>query len=312
MIDLVPPPLILSSDYEARRPAVIRAEPYPDRHFPQLQIQRPQTGMLPGMIPVIGKRIPWSPDLLSPRVWLDTTLSTITKDGSNQVSQWNDISGNGRHATQATTLRMPIHNVANNTIEMSATTRFLAAGTSPGYLPTGASNWTFAAVFRFPTIPTSTASMITVYRQGSAANDSDVRLGIGLFNTPFNKFKYAHYFNSDLAGSLTPVINTDYIAIWTYNDTVGQGKRLYVNGTLDATSTYVNQNLSTSPSYYSLGSDPVEAADRGVSHQKTNIAFTGELSLSDRQKVEGYLAWKWGLTGILPVGHPYIFAPPYL
>jgi hypothetical protein len=32
-------------------------------------------------------------------LWLDATDSSITKDGSNLVSQWNDLSGNARHAT---------------------------------------------------------------------------------------------------------------------------------------------------------------------------------------------------------------------
>jgi hypothetical protein len=26
---------------------------------------------------------------------------------------------------------------------------------------------------------------------------------------------------------------------------------------------------------------------------------------SDRQKMEGYIAWKWNLVALLPAGHPY-------
>jgi hypothetical protein len=29
-----------------------------------------------------------------------------------------------------------------------------------------------------------------------------------------------------------------------------------------------------------------------------------------REKIEGYLAWKWGLEGNLPIGHPYKSAAP--
>lgn len=32
--------------------------------------------------------------------------------------------------------------------------------------------------------------------------------------------------------------------------------------------------------------------------------------IDTRQKLEGYLAWKWGLAGLLPVGHPYKTAAP--
>ncbi len=36
------------------------------------------------------------------------------------------------------------------------------------------------------------------------------------------------------------------------------------------------------------------------------------LGTSDRQKIEGYLAWKWGLQGSLPADHPYKAAKPQI
>ncbi len=42
------------------------------------------------------------------KLWLDSSdLSTITKDGSNKISQWNDKSGLGNHATQGTGTKQP-------------------------------------------------------------------------------------------------------------------------------------------------------------------------------------------------------------
>ena len=35
------------------------------------------------------------------------------------------------------------------------------------------------------------------------------------------------------------------------------------------------------------------------------MIFNTRLSITDRQAVEGYLAWKWGLNGSLPTTHPY-------
>jgi len=40
------------------------------------------------------------------------------------------------------------------------------------------------------------------------------------------------------------------------------------------------------------------------------VIVTGEVSTETRQKIEGYLAWKWGLVANLPGGHPYKSAPP--
>lgn len=37
----------------------------------------------------------------------------ITKDGSNRISQWDDMSGNGNHLVQATGSNQPLHNSSN-------------------------------------------------------------------------------------------------------------------------------------------------------------------------------------------------------
>ena len=41
------------------------------------------------------------------------------------------------------------------------------------------------------------------------------------------------------------------------------------------------------------------------------IIFNEPLSQANREKVEGYLAHKWGLTNNLPSDHPYKYEPPY-
>ncbi len=49
-------------------------------------------------------------------LWLDASdAATITLDGSNNVSQWNDKSGNARHVTQATILNRPTPSTATPT-----------------------------------------------------------------------------------------------------------------------------------------------------------------------------------------------------
>lgn len=41
-----------------------------------------------------------------------------------------------------------------------------------------------------------------------------------------------------------------------------------------------------------------------------DIPGTGGTDLTDLEKAEGYLAWKWGLVSSLPSGHPYKNNPP--
>lgn len=40
------------------------------------------------------------------------------------------------------------------------------------------------------------------------------------------------------------------------------------------------------------------------------VAIRSNLSTDDRQRLEGYLAWKWGLETNLPSNHPYKYSPP--
>jgi hypothetical protein len=52
----------------------------------------------------------------------------------------------------------------------------------------------------------------------------------------------------------------------------------------------------------------------GISYYDGQIAeivvCNNFLTETDRQNVEGYLAWKWGLVDSLPASHPYKFTPP--
>ena len=50
---------------------------------------------------------PFTPLSLSPLLWLDASDTTTITSSSGSVSQWNDKSGNGRHATQATSTYQP-------------------------------------------------------------------------------------------------------------------------------------------------------------------------------------------------------------
>lgn len=56
-----------------------------------------------------GNLVTFSPLVYSPMLWLDTNdLPTITKDGVDKVSQWDDKSGNNNNATQVTPARQPL------------------------------------------------------------------------------------------------------------------------------------------------------------------------------------------------------------
>ena len=58
----------------------------------------------------------FSPLALSPALWLDAADTSTITSSSNQVSQWNDKSGNARHMTQATSANQPITGASVNSL----------------------------------------------------------------------------------------------------------------------------------------------------------------------------------------------------
>jgi len=90
----------------------------------------------------------------------------------------------------------------------------------------------------------------------------------------------------------------------------GNLSEVYVNGTLGDSNTSIGTNDT-------LSGIMVGAYPPGSGHGGGSIVI-GELITynvnawfqSEREKMEGYLAWKWGLAGNLPIGHPYKSAAP--
>jgi hypothetical protein len=55
-----------------------------------------------------------------------------------------------------------------------------------------------------------------------------------------------------------------------------------------------------------IGADQADKAGRrGNGRYREILVYDRSLTAAQRQAVEGYLAWKWGLTSSLPTDHPY-------
>lgn len=77
---------------------------------------------------------------------------------------------------------------------------------------------------------------------------------------------------------------------------------LYYNGSNTS-------NTTSTSSFNSTAWDRIGSAGSGGAAYtgtiKDLIFFSNVVSTDDRQKIEGYLAWKWGLQNSLPTTHPY-------
>ena len=81
------------------------------------------------------------------------------------------------------------------------------------------------------------------------------------------------------------------------------------------------QLVQTASYTYSLGTNSCfqigyRHTDRSYSDVALNayiaeiVYYNSQLGTTNQQQVEGYLAWKWGIQGSLPAGHPYSGASP--
>ena len=115
------------------------------------------------------------------------------------------------------------------------------------------------------------------------------------------------------AGYTSDIGNTSLLVKAVYNDNMnvraGTG---FVNGTSAATVT-ASYTAGTC-SGYGLGARWIGGAI-SLTYPLNGIIFeilffNTPLGITNRQLIEGYLAWKWGLQASLPPGHPYKAAAP--
>lgn len=240
----------------------------------------------------------WTPLDLSPDAWFDASDSdTITIDTG--VSEWQDKSGNDRHVTQSFAAWQPALQAAD--LNGKDTIRFAGDMLSHPAFSNDLGYFTAFVVMK----PDSEVSNGIVFARYNPTSSN--RVG-----------QYAEdYYNTlntlinNSAGSGKQGRFTGTSTAWFQCVTVAQEDnqlKAYVDGVVGA----MIGDLSPGPRVTALSTLDIGGGNSVSSITNPfngNIAevilFQRELSDTDRQQVEGYLAWKWGMEGNLPSGHPY-------
>ena len=266
-----------------------------------------------------GVAIPWTPaNLASPSViWINDD-SAVTDTGGGVISQWNDISGNAYHFTQASSDQNPLIVAAAQ--NGRRVTRFSGGGKALINANGGA-----LGVFRNH----SQGWMAAVYKKIALYSPSTT--GHNLFSVSIggagttSRFTYSNNFaagvdkaqlvvrrlDADSAAllPLTSTVNTSYhIHMATMDWGQGDGT-VYYDGTQEAQNLALTSSGNTSDTAtvnFILGSG---ATDLNSDIAELIIGRTIPGS-TEREKLEGYLAHRWGLTANLPALHPYKTNPP--
>jgi len=241
-----------------------------------------------------------------------STGDFVLQTPANTVSTWiNKISG--FNAMQSTTTRRPIYTVdglatgypavvANGTSQMMVINTVLAAG-----------DQTVMAVMKTADTKGSTTtswySTPGIWGAEHAGAVSDFGWGIG------GGIPYYGATNTTRANGTTLVnTNTPMIIGYTRGNFDGEVKH-YLNGLQNGPATKLTAGNRSSVTNTALFCSNATTGSTGTDEFLSGalseiIIFSSLMSPVIRNKVEGYLAWRWGQTSLLPVDHPYKTAPP--
>jgi len=243
-----------------------------------------------------SRNIPlWTPAQISTALWLDAAdASTITLNGST-VSQWNDKSGNGRNVSQPTASAQPTSNTRTlnglNVLDFNVdiigrSTPFVTINTP----------WLVYSVITFDNF---TGNPVYIGLQGAQTTH------IGWSSNGNIQFYNPATGVVGLSGSVITA-NTPALVGVQYDTTNLTG--IY-NGAAQGSPAVT---IPADTALFNIGSHASGASNYFDGAIGEIVFIQSTVSLSNRQKLEGYLAWKWGLQANLPVGHPYKNAPPLL
>jgi len=240
---------------------------------------------------------PYSPNLISPSaygglaLWLDAAdASTVVSSGSN-VTQWNDKSGNGRSTTGVIGTPTYATNLQNglNGIRIGN-----SAGLNlPSFVLSSTSRVSaFIVANQLTNVGGGNVEMIVAnpYENFTMALNS----GTNEFNTFVNGLKVVTSYNT---------INTPAIYTLVYD---GATAFRFVTGSEYSSYSRVPGSSLSASQTFNIGGNPTT----NLQYFEC-ILFSTNLATSQRQQIEAYLAWKWGLQASLPVTHPYYTIAPY-
>ena len=225
-------------------------------------------------------------------LWLDASGSTnFVFSSGTIISQWKDKSTNANNANTSQTV------FTYNSTGFNS----LPTVTFPGTQTTG-----FSLLASLLPNGTSDASYFFVLRKTNASTDLFLSYG-GSSQT--KQFYASNSLKIDRAGTSLISDSTNIqgtnIIISSTETSLTAGVNGWLNGTAFTTNGATTVwNVPTTFAWLGSGSSS------GTTNKLTGfisevIVYNSALSTDNRQKIEGYLAWKWNLQSSLPVGHPY-------
>jgi hypothetical protein len=252
-------------------------------------------------------------------LWLDAAdfNSFTLSPGTTNITAWRDKSQNARSFTATNS---PVYTA--NYVNGNSAVKLTASATTNQYFQGSLVNTTnVVTVFCVAIMSSSTANPPTTYARlfstnsaGTPADSSSGNIFIGRLDVNFQI--YANSSGNGIppasANFATVVANVPFMYSLNVNGTVAysffNGSPILALATSAANYSYTTLNIGrTSQS---------SANNLWDGYVCEFLVYNSVLNDQQRQQVEGYLAWKWGLVNRLPSTHPFsknkIFARTFL
>lgn len=247
--------------------------------------------------------LPWTPLPVTAglRLWLDAnetstlfTSSACTGTPANlaEVRCWKDKSGNAYDATTQYSPSPYLNIGAQNGKSVVGYTP-----SSPGRTINGSKNLLENGDIPYSVFISARTSWSSPAAYGGFVNLLGIMNGLDhrfvSFSLEMQNRRIADSWgnaDSEILYSSMNSINDSarYVFVFTYDNTVGVGRKIYINGTLAASNTNTNRNGLQTGAFY------VGSYMQGSMNEV--IVYNVALNTTDRKSTECYLGTKWGVT----------------
>jgi hypothetical protein len=238
----------------------------------------------------------WTPALTTTKLWLDADdATTITNVGSNTL-QWDDKSTNDFHATQGAESEQP--DTGLDTQNSKNVLRFSGV------------EWMTTGDVNLSSQPTTIFTVAKVRATGLSGRNY-VFDGAEGFNQYRNLFALDGPNNDRPSiwagtwGSHSNSTDANYHVFECHYE--GNSSVIGIDADRETVAASTNGNLTKG---INIGTNYTDSADFLDGNIAEIVLIDGTPTTDIRQKIEGYLAWKWGLQANLPSDHPYKNAAP--
>jgi len=261
----------------------------------------------------MGEQPGWTPAQIATVAWYDAEDAATIAATDGAVSQWSDKSGNQRHLQQSSGSMQPVTGTRTingvNVLDFTPNQNLFRDSGVSNMLPYGEATYVFHVVAHDRSDIMSSSIMFSLNTEdGFGTGGGALEMHTGTNNG--SRVVLADEGGARITltgGSFTT--NTAYLQTTSYDRTAAAGMTatVWVDGTqlVSGSKAVRNENIAN---HFYVGA--TSSTYRGMDGTIGEVVIAHGLDEANRQKIEGYLAHKWGLAANLPVDHPYKDAAP--